>query len=250
MTEQRRDGIGVDPAISLLSAGMPGLSDEERAALGHLRVVHRFVGRGRPMLRRGIAAGQVRILCKGWAIRSRRLDAERRQVLDVMLAGDLVGLHRDEAGVPLSDVDALTACEVAEIDVKSLDRIATLNPGVAAGLTAFATRQLAQASDQVLRLGHMSAYERVSHLLIDIHTRQRGAANSAVDFPLTQTIMAKMLGLSVVHVNRQVMQLRREGLVMLSRRQLVIRDPARLAAIAGLDDGPGIAEMALHVAAE
>ena len=63
MAEQRRDGIGTDPAISLLSAGMPGLSDEERAALGHLRVVHRFVGRGRQMLRRGAPAGQVRILC-------------------------------------------------------------------------------------------------------------------------------------------------------------------------------------------
>jgi CRP-like cAMP-binding protein len=250
MTELRRDEAGADPAMTLLGTGMPGLSDDERAALGHLRVVHRFVGRGRPLLRRGTPAGQVRILCKGWAIRSRRLDGARRQVLDVLLAGDLVGLDRDDGGTPLSDADALTACEVAEIDVKSLDRIASLNPGVAAGLTAFATRQLVRASYQVLRLGHMTAYERVSNFLLDIRARQNGAAQAAVDFPVTQTIMADMLGLSVVHVNRQVMQLRREGLVTLTRRQLVVHDEARLAAIAGFGDQRFAPPAPLHVAAE
>ena len=86
----------------------------------------------------------------------------------------------------------------------------------------------------MLRLGRMTAYERVCNFLIDIYDRQRlaGALHGRVDFPITQAIVADMLGLSVVHVNRQVVRLRREGLVTLQHRQLMIHDERRLSDIA------------------
>lgn len=227
-----------EPAIAALLAGMPRLSSSDREALSHLRVVHRFVGRGRTLIREAQPVSRVRILCKGWAIRSRVLDKSRRQILDFALPGDILGLHVDGFGQSICDVVALTPCEVGEIDTAALDRVALQNRGVSMGLLIYLARQLTQANDQLLRLGRMTAYERVCSFLLEIYARQRHTAkiDGTVDFPVTQTIVADLLGLSVVHVNRQVMRLRREGLVTLSRRQLKIHDAHRLAELARFRD--------------
>ena len=81
----------------------------------------------------------------------------------------------------------------------------------------------------------MTAYERVCHFLLEMHDRQLplGEAEGSVEFPITQTTVADALGLSVVHVNRQVMQLRREGLVSLDRRSFTIHDVERMKAVCG-----------------
>ncbi len=241
-----------DVAVTALGAGMTDLSETDREALRHLNVVHRFVGRGHSLIREGEPVGLVRILCKGWAIRSRRLDESRRQVLDLALPGDILGLHVDAAGASICDVEALTACEIGEIDVNALERVAYHNRGVSTGLFQCLSRQLTQASDQNLRLGRMTAYERVCSFLMDIYTRQRQSAllHGRVDFPLTQGIVADMLGLSVVHVNRQIMRLRREGLVTLERRQLTIHDEHRLAELACFRDRRQLPHVPAFVAAE
>ncbi|MEM7717841.1 MAG: Crp/Fnr family transcriptional regulator [Pseudomonadota bacterium] len=234
-----------------LAAGMPHLSEQDREALRHLNVVHRFVGRGKALLREREPVTQLRVLCKGWTIRSRRLDQDRRQILDVALPGDLIGLHVDGMGESISDVTALTPCELGEIDPKALQRVADANPGIAAGLNRHMSRQIARANDQVMRLGRMTAYERVSSLLLDLYDRQRPMVLELgyVDFPITQTVAADMLGLSVVHVNRQVMRLRREGLVTLNRKRLVIHDEALLATVARYEDRQFTAKPKLSVVA-
>ncbi len=241
-----------DPAITALAASMAQLRTEEREGLNHLRVVHRFVGKGRALIREGEPVTLVRVLCKGWAMRCRTLDGSRRQILDFALPGDIVGVHLDGLGSSICDVVAATACEVGEVDVSALDRVAFHNRGVAAGLLKYLSRQLTQANDQMLRLGRMTAYERVCSFLLDIYARQKESAdvNGAVDFPITQTVVADLLGLSVVHLNRQVMQLRREGLVTLSRRKLIIHDEQALAAIANYRDRRFAVRPATFLAAE
>ncbi len=241
-----------DPAIAVLCAGMPQLSEDEREALRHINVVHRFLGRGHALLEECADVTHVRVLCKGWAMRCRWLDGERRQVLDFVLPGDLVGLHLDGLGTSICDVISLTACEVGEIDAAELDRVAFRHRGVASGLNRTLSRQLTQANDQILRLGRMTAYEQVCSILLDIHARQRMTASidRSVDFPITQTVVADMLGLSVVHVNRQVMRLRREGLVTLNRRRLIIHDEKRLAEVARYQDRRYTRRPAVFMAAE
>lgn len=227
-----------DPALAVLDRSMPHLSADEREALRHLKVVHRFVGRSNLLQREGEVVTHLRVLCKGWAMRCRWLDEERRQVLDFVLPGDLIGLHVDGAGASISDVVTVTACEVGEIDAEQMERASASNTGLAIGLNQFMSRQLTLANDQVLRLGRMTAYERVCSFLLEIFARQQqdGSAPRVVDFPVTQTVVADLLGLSVVHLNRQVMRLRREGLLSLSRRQLIIHDEARLAQVARYRD--------------
>ncbi len=221
----------VENALSLLAVRMQGLAEDDRIALLELPVLHRFVGRNRSIIENGQHVSRLKILCKGWAIRAIRLDDERRQILDFVLPGDSLGLHTDGAKVSTCDAIALTACEVAELELRELEIVAKRRPAINVGLRHHLTRELAHANDQVLRLGRMTAYERICSFLLDIFTRQsvRGESYGTVDFPITQTVVADALGLSVVHVNRQVMQLRRQGLVTLNRRQLTVHDAESLA---------------------
>lgn len=227
--------IAEEHAISLLAARMQGLSADDWEHLRELPVLHRFVGRGRSILDDGGHVASIRVLCKGWAIRVLELDDERRQILDFVLPGDVIGLHVDGAQVSTGHVIAHTPCELGEIELHELDRLVEENSGIAAGMRHHMTRELAQADMQIVRLGRMTAYERVCSFLLDIYLRQQNRArdNGGVDFPITQTVVSDALGLSVVHVNRQVMQLRREGLVSLNRKQLIVHDAERMAATCG-----------------
>ncbi len=227
--------LAEEQAVTFLATRMKGLSETEWDILRALPVVHRFVGRKRSIVKNGAHVSCLRVLCKGWAIRVIELDDERRQILDFVLPGDVVGLHMDGAHVSTCDVVALTPCEVGEIELHDLETAARKYPAISSGLRHHLTRELAQANDQIARLGRMTAYERVCSFLLDIYTRQRVRHPEAtqVEFPITQAVVADALGLSVVHVNRQVMRLRREGLVSLHRRRLSVLNPERLAEVCG-----------------
>ena len=89
---------------------------------------------------------------------------------------------------------------------------------------------------QTLRLGRLSAYERTASLLIELHERLRrsGAASEAVmPLPLTQEMLADLLGLSIVHVNRILQQLRRENLIVYRSKRVQFPNLAALVQAAG-----------------
>ena len=78
-----------------------------------------------------------------------------------------------------------------------------------------------------LCLGRLSAFERVAHLLCELFLRLRGvglAANGACELPVTQIDLSDATGLTPVHVNRTLQELRGAGLVRLGDKKLVIPD--------------------------
>ncbi|MGH7021426.1 MAG: Crp/Fnr family transcriptional regulator [Brevundimonas sp.] len=89
--------------------------------------------------------------------------------------------------------------------------------------------------NQVVRLGRQSAVERLAHLLLELRYRQTLVdpdIDAAFRLPLTQDELADATGLSTVHVNRTLQQLRREGFLDLAQGEAVLRHTERLAAIA------------------
>ena len=82
-----------------------------------------------------------------------------------------------------------------------------------------------------LNLGQRSAYERLAHLLVEIYLRLQTIGRTQdgrCDFPLTQNDLADATGLTSVHVNRTLQELRKDGLIELERKQLQILDLERL----------------------
>lgn len=219
----------------LLARTVPGVTPIEQTALLNLNSINRFVGRNSVIAHEAQPQDKLRLFISGWAVKSVGLTEDRRQIVGFVLPGNLEGLHADFRQASATDVVTLTRCEIAEFSLSDVLQLAQTFPGIGAGLRKYMTGEATILADQVLRLGRMTAYERVVHLLLEIFTRQApgGSNGTSVPFPITQSIVADALGLSVVHVNRQIMRLRQERLLDLDRKSLIIYNFQRLQQISG-----------------
>jgi CRP-like cAMP-binding protein len=177
-----------------------------------------------------------RLITSGWAAAARHLPDGRRQILQIFLPGDVLGL----SFLYLDGAVALTS--TTTVDARPLAAALAEDDAEHVALRlAWERAQLArqkQLLDHIVRLGRLSAYERTVHLLVELMDRHRRAGLSdgrRMPWPLTQETLADVLGLSVVHVNRILQQLRREGMIALRAGQLVLPDADRLASIAAWD---------------
>jgi CRP-like cAMP-binding protein len=174
-----------------------------------------------------------RLIVSGWAGAVRHLPDGRRQILQLFLQGDVLGL----SPIRLGSVVALTG--VTTTDARPLAAaLAARAPPHAALHLAWERSRLArqqQILGHIVRLGRLSAYERTAHLVLEMMDRHRRAGLSdgrRMPWPLTQETLADVLGLSVVHVNRILQQLRREDMIVLQGGQLIVPDVERLSAVA------------------
>lgn len=178
------------------------------------------------------------LLVEGWACRQRVFPDGRRQVMSFYLPGDLIGSVLDRRA-QRSPSSLFTLTPVIAADASALRKALVDDQETHAGL-AQACR-LSETFDEmcllnhVVRLGRQTAYERMAHLLLEICDRldQVGlVSNRSFTMPMTQEILADALGLSIVHVNRTLQQLRRDGLIELKGPAVVLKDDAALADIA------------------
>jgi CRP-like cAMP-binding protein len=92
-----------------------------------------------------------------------------------------------------------------------------------------------------LNIGQRGSLQRISHFLCEISFRLRVhgqiEGGAPIELPLSQAVLADTTGVSKVHINRILQQLRRDGIVELRRNQLTILDPVRLAQLTDFDEG-------------
>lgn len=170
---------------------------------------------GEQLVGEGGTAARPRFVVSGWACRQRLMPDGRRQIFSLLLPGDGFGFGPRP---PLAPVVALTALET--IDAGAVQD--TMRRGAAPGLArAIAAAELVEDAlllDHAVRLGRLTAFERVAHFLLELQHRLEiiGLGDrQRFPLPLTQEILADALGLSIVHVNRTLQQLRRAELIEL-----------------------------------
>jgi CRP-like cAMP-binding protein len=188
------------------------LSDEDKQLL--LRVVNersRKVAAGCNVSREGDVTRAITIIEAGWAVQYRSLDDGRRQILTLMLPGDIFDLNILLLDRMDYSVVTKTGAQISEISVEGFDALMGGHPRVRQALW---WEQLVQHSIQkewTINLGQRTAYERMAHLFCEVFTRLRivGLTDStSCDFPLTQNDLGEIAGLSPVHVNRTLQALR------------------------------------------
>jgi len=166
------------------------------------------------------------LIVQGWAARTRMLSDGRRQFLNFLLPGDLVGLYQHDCALAVSAVVALTDVKLCR--APSGDTSPALEQ-VYAVSKAF---EEAYLLSQITRLGRLNAHERICDVLLELLERLELAGQSqggTFDFPLTQEMLGDAVGLTPVHVNRMVQQARREGWIEWRGRRIQIKDTAALA---------------------
>jgi CRP-like cAMP-binding protein len=229
----RRPGRpAAEPVLAKLSALAP-LTPPETALVRRIAAQREMHPAGAEIYGEG-ANLRPRVLLSGWACRMRMLPDGRRQIFAFLLPGDAVGLSTRPQPPGQCTVVALTRVETADAtalrDAVAADCAGASGLGLACAL-ALALEE-GQVLDHVTRLGRQSALERTAHLLLELHDRLTcvGLADGArFSLPLTQEVLADALGLSIVHINRTLQQLKRDGLIEMKAGWVRLLDPERLA---------------------
>jgi CRP-like cAMP-binding protein len=174
-----------------------------------------------------LRGAQPMFLLSGWACLAHTLRDGRRQIVAFLLPGDGVGfdlLTRSQRSIEMLALTPLKVCHALSGSLSLSDRLGLAFAGAAAA-------QQARLIDNLVRLGRQTAYERMAHLLLELHGRLEEIGETRGDsfnLPVKQEVLADALGLSLVHVNRTLQQMRRDRLIDMRGAQMTLLDRAAL----------------------
>lgn len=182
-----------------------------------------------------------RAIISGWACRPRMLSDGRRQMLALLLPGDILGDRGQRSPLAMSPAVALTVVRTVSLTslFDALANSAERFQGLSSAVAQINRQEEAQLLDHVVRLGSQTAVQRIANCLLELHRRLSAIGfehRGTFPMPLTQDTLADLLGLSLVHINRVVRQLKRDGLVEIQSGVARVKDFARLALLADFPD--------------
>jgi CRP-like cAMP-binding protein len=224
-----KPGFGPSPALVRL----PALTPLDPAAIDALEcsiALSVTDGPRSELLSEGHEITATLLIVDGWAARVRILSDGRRQFLSFLLPGELIGMCQHERPLAVSTVIAITPVTTCRAPDRSQYPALSQAYGVSHAL------EEAYLLAQITRLGRLSALERLGDLMLELHERLSLAGQvrgGSFEMPLTQEMLADVLGLTAVHINRMVQQARREGWLEWRARRVTIHDLAALAARVG-----------------
>jgi CRP-like cAMP-binding protein len=193
-----------------------------------------------------------KVIFSGWCVSMRYLENGARQIMDVLLTGDLVGLDTLNGRRSPNTVLAVTRSIVGTINPELFNALIK-DPDVARFVMLYREVEAQRLTDTLAATGCLNAQARIADFLIRLHARLQSvqlADERSFMLPLSQEDVGDHLGLTVVHVNRTLRYLREEGVLSWQRHLVVIEDLNRLSRVAAgrhsppLSHGTGAARAA------
>jgi CRP-like cAMP-binding protein len=212
-------------------------SDEERA-IREAVLETRDVAADQIIIHSGEELNSSMVLLSGWMARSKDLESGQRQVTELHVAGDFADLHGFTLKRLDHDVLTLSKCTVGVVPHDRLKSITERYPRLARIYWFSTNIDAAIHREWALSLGQRSALSRMAHLFCELYERLHVVGRTSGDgyeFPLTQRELSECLGLTVVHANRTLQELRRRSLVEFENRQVTILDRRGLEGVAEFD---------------
>ena len=179
------------------------------------------------LIREGDTPRSIFVILDGWACHYRSLENGRRQIVDFAIPGDLCDLNLFVLDRMDHSIGAVTRLKVAEVGREVFRRVVTNFPNITTALWWVELVSKSIHREWIVNVGQRSARQRIAHLFCEMYLRLESVGLTegfSCDFPLTQNEIAETTGLTSVHVNRSVQELRREGLIEFERRRLTIPD--------------------------
>lgn len=223
--------LGV-PALTQLESG-------ERQRLEGVRWLVRTIDRGCSVIDQGEDREMVGVLMSGWAFRYQTLSDGKRQILDFVFAGALVGFG---AGATNSyGVETVTTCTVATLRHGQFRRLLATCPTLAMQVVERVSDSEMRAHEHMTSLGRRSARGRIAALIVELTSRAQckdlGMRKYSIDLPVTQIMIGDALGLSNEHVCRILGKLANDKVIEINNHTLKVLDQAALTQEAGADPG-------------
>ena len=218
--------VPAQPLIRLLESGFH-LSDEERAALENLPMRVEAIRTDQDIVREGDYPSRCFVLLEGFAIACKRSGAGKRQIMTFHIAGDIPDLQSLHMKRLDNSISTITPCKVGFIEHEALADLCARFPRITSALWRETLRDAAIFKEWVLNVGQRDAHTGVAHLICEIVTRMRAVGLVSDDrcaFPITQNELADAVGVTSVHINRNLQELRAAGLITLGQSKLHVRD--------------------------
>ena len=201
------------------------LKDEGRQAILSLPVKTRALDAGQDIVRDGDKPSHCCLLIDGWAYRYKMVGEGKRQILSFHIPGDIPDLMSLHIHTMDHSLATLTKVTKAFIPHESLLDLTRRFPGVAAVFWRETLIDAATFREWMTGLGRLSAYERIAHLFCELYLRLEAvglASEHRCPWPLTQVDLGDAMGLSNMHVNRVLRDMRGKSVITLRSSTLVI----------------------------
>ena len=214
------------------------ISGEEEQAVRALIDEVIDVPQDRAVVRHSEHLNHSMLLLSGWLARAKDLPSGQRQIAELHVAGDFADLHGFTLRRLDHDVITLTRFRIALVPHDRLKDLTERFPHLARVYWAMTNIDAAIQREWTLSLGRRAAIARMAHLLCELAVRLGLVGlneNNSFEFPLTQVEFGECLGLTSVHVNRTLQELRRRGLIELQSRRVTIFDSEGLKGVAQFD---------------
>jgi len=201
---------------------------------GELRQIHK----NKDVVVAGRHYGAFYLNHDGWLFRYKILHNGDRQIVDFILPGQIFGLQACFFKASLYSIAAVTAASVSALPLDVIDDVFDQNPRLAKALFWSAVCEAAIVGEHLIDTARRSAYERVSHLLLELFVRLKSTGQTdgqSFTMPLTQELIGDALGLTAVHVNRTLRALREDRLVEIGNKCVTILDFDALSLLCDFD---------------
>ena len=208
------------------------MDNDEKKLLESIVMEVRTLADGEILVRRGVETNLCSILIEGFMIRTVETDA-RRSIVSVQVPGDFVDLHAFALRRLDHDLVALGNSKIGVVEHSAIAEVLAHRPHLARLLWFSTLLDAAIHREWICKLEQLQAAARVAHIFSELWHRLDMVglgSQGVVRTPLTQADLAEMCGITPIHMNRALGQLRREGIADFRRGTLYVEDRARLEA--------------------
>jgi CRP-like cAMP-binding protein len=211
------------------------ITDNELGAINEIKRDHVAMPAGTEIIRAGDDCPELYTLYSGWAFRYKTLPDGRRQILNFLLPGDLLGLQAAMFEAAQHGIEALTDVELCMLPRRKVWALFGQMPDLAFDVAWLGSREESYVDDNLTSVGRRTAAERTAALIITLYKRAKIlglVTDETFAFPLTQQHIADALGLSLVHTNKTLARLRRMGMFTRTSGSLTLTNARVLARVA------------------
>lgn len=204
-----------------------------------VEVCREFEG-GTLLVPAGIPLDRCNLLVDGFVCRFKDLADGQRQILELHVPGDFVDLHSFLLKKLEHNIGALTRVQIAYIPHDRLKCVTEEHPHLSRMLWFSTLLDAAIHREWILSMGRRSAVARIAHMFCELHLRMEVSGlteDHSYALPLTQIDLADAAGLTHIHVNRMLKQLREEGLMTWRSGRVTIHDWEGLQRVAEFNPG-------------
>jgi CRP/FNR family transcriptional regulator, anaerobic regulatory protein len=221
------------PIIPCVNCPLQGLSGLRPLTAAQIEYMSNFkqgevyVAKGGQMLSQGVVSPHLYTLLQGIVFRFKMLEDGRRQIVNFLFPGDMIGLQGAMEDALLYGIEAVTDARACIFQRERFLELFAAHPRLGFDVAWLAARQEGSLDEHLTAVGRRSARERVAYLALFLFLRGRASGLSGrtyLNISLTQAQIADTIGLSIVHTNKTLQALRRSNVIEWTPDRIGIHD--------------------------